>query len=244
MPWFPDFVGAIELAKQQTRSRGQADPVAEYFGALQSGARPRPGNGVAGRRGDLKPGAGEVRGHHQLGSSSGRINRGWLGFTRPSRRWLQPHVGPCRRRAPGASGGLRREGRGMAHRRGRRVAGRVLSAVPHLLQPMAGRRETASATAHTQERGGPSPVTVTSWPAIWPHWRWETLKRLSGTFGPDGYVREPIGPRATHRGIPELRTYSAGCFGGGGGIHMEHCCVTDDGTRCGLEFNLRALGRP
>ena len=25
MPWFPDFVGAVELARQQTRSAGQAD---------------------------------------------------------------------------------------------------------------------------------------------------------------------------------------------------------------------------
>ena len=27
MPWFPDFVGAVELARQQTRAAGQADPV-------------------------------------------------------------------------------------------------------------------------------------------------------------------------------------------------------------------------
>ena len=38
MPWFPDFVGAVELARQQTRSRGEADPVARYFSVLQTGA--------------------------------------------------------------------------------------------------------------------------------------------------------------------------------------------------------------
>jgi len=27
MPWFPDFVGAVELARSQTRAAGLADPV-------------------------------------------------------------------------------------------------------------------------------------------------------------------------------------------------------------------------
>lgn len=34
MPWFPDFVSAVELARQQTRAAGRADPVAQYFAAL------------------------------------------------------------------------------------------------------------------------------------------------------------------------------------------------------------------
>ena len=37
-------------------------------------------------------------------------------------------------------------------------------------------------------------------------------------------------------GVPALRTYFGGCFAGGG-IRVEHCAVTDDGTRCALEFN-------
>ena len=37
MPWFPDFVSAVELARQQTRAAGQADPVAQYFDALTKG---------------------------------------------------------------------------------------------------------------------------------------------------------------------------------------------------------------
>ena len=37
MPWFPDFVGAVELAREQTRAAGQADPVGQYFAALGSG---------------------------------------------------------------------------------------------------------------------------------------------------------------------------------------------------------------
>ncbi|MGH3155297.1 MAG: hypothetical protein ACRDNF_01785, partial [Streptosporangiaceae bacterium] len=37
MPWFPDFASAVELARRQTRSTGLADPVAEYFTALNEG---------------------------------------------------------------------------------------------------------------------------------------------------------------------------------------------------------------
>jgi len=38
MPWFPDFASAVELARQQTRAAGLADPVGEYFAALNQGA--------------------------------------------------------------------------------------------------------------------------------------------------------------------------------------------------------------
>src|SRR5437899_8358554 len=37
MPWFPDFVGAVELARRQARAAGQADPVATYLTALSNG---------------------------------------------------------------------------------------------------------------------------------------------------------------------------------------------------------------
>jgi hypothetical protein len=37
MPWFPDFASAVELVRRQTRAAGQADPVAQYFTALNKG---------------------------------------------------------------------------------------------------------------------------------------------------------------------------------------------------------------
>jgi hypothetical protein len=37
MPWFPDFTSAVELVRLQTREAGQADPVAQYFAALNGG---------------------------------------------------------------------------------------------------------------------------------------------------------------------------------------------------------------
>ena len=49
MPWFPDFVGAVELARQQTRAAGQADPVGQYLTALNEGSHdlpPQAGMGV------------------------------------------------------------------------------------------------------------------------------------------------------------------------------------------------------
>lgn len=37
MPWFPEFASAMELARQQTRAASQADPVGQYFAALNRG---------------------------------------------------------------------------------------------------------------------------------------------------------------------------------------------------------------
>jgi hypothetical protein len=58
-----------------------------------------------------------------------------------------------------------------------------------------------------------------------------------GTFEPDGYFREPIGPHAAHRGTAELRSFFTGRFSAGGGIGLQDCVVTDDGVRCALEYN-------
>lgn len=66
MPWFPDFVSAVELVRTQTRAAGQADPVAQYFAALDKGDSHTleavwPGEVVV-----YDPRAGEIRGHKQL----------------------------------------------------------------------------------------------------------------------------------------------------------------------------------
>ena len=37
MPWVPDFVAAVELARQQTRAAGNADPVGQYVAAVNRG---------------------------------------------------------------------------------------------------------------------------------------------------------------------------------------------------------------
>ena len=37
MPWFPEFASAAELAREQTRAAGRADPVRQYLAALNDG---------------------------------------------------------------------------------------------------------------------------------------------------------------------------------------------------------------
>jgi hypothetical protein len=66
---------------------------------------------------------------------------------------------------------------------------------------------------------------------------------IVGTFASGGYFREPIGPRGTHRGTGELRSFFTRCFSAGGGIGLQHCVVTDDGVRCAPEYNCVRWGR-
>jgi hypothetical protein len=69
------------------------------------------------------------------------------------------------------------------------------------------------------------------------------IEAVVSTFTPDGYLREPIGPPFEHRGASELRSFFAACFSAGGGIGLQHCCLTDDGVRCALEYNCVRWGR-
>jgi hypothetical protein len=77
MPWFPEFVSAVELARLQARAAGQADPVGQYFTALNEGdahvlETVWPGEVVI-----YDPRAGEVRGHKQVRRFVSR-NLSWL----------------------------------------------------------------------------------------------------------------------------------------------------------------------
>ena len=77
MPWFPDFVGAVELARRQTRAEGEADPVGVYLDALSSGDVRALQNSWPGDIVVYDPHAGEVRGHHRLRQFVHR-NQVWL----------------------------------------------------------------------------------------------------------------------------------------------------------------------
>src|SRR5262249_56073139 len=77
MPWFPEFASGVGLARQQTRAAGLADPVGQYFTALNEGdthvlETVWPGEVVI-----YDPRAGEVRGHRQLRRFVSR-NLSWL----------------------------------------------------------------------------------------------------------------------------------------------------------------------
>ena len=57
------------------------------------------------------------------------------------------------------------------------------------------------------------------------------------TFEPDGCFREPAGDAFRVCGTDALAPFFARFFSAGGGIILEHCTVTEDGTRTALEFN-------
>jgi len=55
-------------------------------------------------------------------------------------------------------------------------------------------------------------------------------------FAEDGYAREPAGGEWVYLGQERLREFYTALFSVGGGIPLWHCRVTDDGTRCAIEY--------
>jgi hypothetical protein len=234
MPWFPDFTSAVELARKQTRAAGQADPVAEYFAALNHGDTHAletvwPGEVVI-----YDPRAGEVRGHRQVRRFIGH-NLSWLAG-------LHARTEPVA--ATSASG---------------RAVVELLAHLDHE------GRELTWPVAVVAESPDDLSVVFRTYCSQWPvderrHVRPPILEptqarpgdvvgryqdalaagdteAVVSTFAPDGYFRGPFGPRHTHRGTAELRSFFTMCFSAGGGIGLEACAVTDDGVRCALEYN-------
>jgi hypothetical protein len=234
MPWFPEFANAAELARRQTRVAGQADPIAQYFTALnKSDAHGLetvwPGEVVV-----YDPRAGEIRGHKQLRR-----------FVSHNLSWLA---------------GLRADIETVASTS---VGGRaVVELLAHLAgdgQELAW--PVAVVAQSPDDRSVVFRTYCSQWPVDGRrHVRPPILKpghahpgdivgryqaaldagdteAIVNTFAPDGYFREPIGPHATHRGTAELRSLFIQRFSAGGGIGLQHCAVTDDGVRCALEYN-------
>jgi hypothetical protein len=61
--------------------------------------------------------------------------------------------------------------------------------------------------------------------------------RIVATFEQDGCFREPAGGEFRVCGASALTEFFSRFFSAGGGIILEHCTVTEDGTRTALEFN-------
>jgi ketosteroid isomerase-like protein len=245
MPWFPDFAGAVELARLQTRTAGQADPVAQYFTALNHGDADAletvwPGEVVI-----HDPRAGEIRGHHQLRR-----------FVHQNQAWLAGRQARIETVASTVADGRA-----------------VVELLAHLADDgqEGDGRELAWPIAVVAESPDDRSVVFRTYCSQWPvdgrrHIRPPILKpadvrpgdvagryqaaldagdtdAIVGTFEPDGYFREPIGPRYVHRGTPELGSFFATWFSAGGGIGLQHCAVTDDGVRCAVEYNCVRWGR-
>ena len=233
MPWFPDFASAVELARKQTRAAGQADPVGQYFTALNEGdthvlETVWPGEVVI-----YDPRAGEVRGHRQLRRFVSR-NLSWLaGLHARTETVASTVVGG--RAVVELMAHLDHDGGELAWP----VA--VVAESPDDLSvvfrtycsqwPVDERRHVRPPIL---EPGPTHPGDVVG--------RYQDgvaagdTEAVLSTFAPDGYFRGPFGPHA-HRGTDELRSFFTRCFSAGGGIGLQHCAVTDDGVRCALEYN-------
>jgi ketosteroid isomerase-like protein len=233
MPWFPDFAGALELARRETRATGQADPVGQYFDALNRGdARALesvwPGEVVV-----YDPHAGEVRGHRQLRHyvresqallAERRATTEAVASTVADRAVVEllAHLAQDGREVtwPVAVVAESHDDRSVVFRsyfsrwlfEGRRpLRPPILEPGPVHPGDVVGRYQAVMAVGDTEA--------------------------VVSTFSPDGYYREPIGTPFEHRGTSELRSFFSECFSAGGGIGLQHCAVTDDGVRCALEYN-------
>ena len=234
VPWFPEFASAAALARKQTRAAGQADPVGQFFTALNRGdARALetlwPGEVVV-----HDPRAGDIRGHKQLHR-----------FVAQNKSWLAGHQARIETVAS-TSVGRRAVVELLAHLAdgGRDVAWpvAVVAESPDERSvvfrtycsqwPVDGRRHLRPPILQPGP-ARPGDVVGRYLAAL------DTgdAEAIVSTFAPDGYFREPIGPHNTHRGAPELRSFFAMCFSAGGGIGLQDCAVTDDGVRCALEYN-------
>lgn len=237
MPWFPDFVGAVELVRAQTQVAGQADPIGQYVAALNRGDTRAledvwPRDVVV-----YDPRAGEVRGHRALRE-----------FVRRSKAILAERHARTETLTEIVAGGravvellahLNEDGHELAwpvalvaespkHQSvvfRSYFSQRALDGKGHLRRPFlesvaVDLPDIASAFQFALAAGDVDAIVT--------------------TFAPDGYVRQPFGPHSTHRGRSELRALFGDFFGGG--IRLEPCAVTDDGVRCAVEYNCAYWG--
>ena len=239
MPWFPDFVGAVELARRDTQVSGRGDPVAQYLRAIEQGNSHLletvwPGHVVV-----HDPLVGQVHGHKELRR-----------FVSRNQSWLAEHHARTETVA--------------TTRVGQRAVVELLARLEQggttVLWPIAVVAESPD------DRSVVFRTYCSTWPVEGHrHLRPPILKSLAHTpgdvvgryltalrsgdvddivqtFRPDGYLRESFGPHALHRGVDEVRAFFVECFRAGGGVELELCEVTDDGGRCALEFNCDRWG--
>jgi ketosteroid isomerase-like protein len=234
MPWFPDFVAAAELARHDTQVAGRADPVAQYLRALEQGnsrllEKTWPGQVVV-----LDPRAGEIRGHDELKQ-----------FVRRNKAWLAEHHAHSEVVASTSVG--------------QRAVVELLARLEHDGQSL------SWPIAVVAEAPDDRSVLFRTYCSVWPVEGRRAIRPpvlnpgtdragdvvarylaaleagdsngIVQTFNPNGYLQEAIGPHARHSGADEIRAFFVQRFSAGGGLTLEPCEITDDGTRCALEYN-------
>jgi ketosteroid isomerase-like protein len=233
MPWFPDFAGAIELARRQTRAAGQADPVAQYLTALSERDTAALEDAWPAQVVIYDPRAGEVRGHRNVRRFV-RQNESWLAR-------LHARTDTVARTA--ANGRAVVELLAHLNRDGQDLAWPVTVVAESPDDRSVVFRSYCSQTPITgrhEIRGpvlGPGPdrpgdVAGRYLAAL----EAGDADAIMSTFAPDGYFREPNGPQYIYRGTAELRSFFTRRFSPGG-VSLQPCTVTDDGVRCAVEYN-------
>jgi hypothetical protein len=239
MPWFPDFVGAVELARLETRAAGEADPVAQYVKALNDGDSRTletvwPRDVVV-----YDPHAGEIRGHRRLKD-----------FVKQSQSVLAKRLVRTETIASTVVGSRA-----------------VVELLAYLSAGDGEVTWPVGIVADRDDRSVVFRSYFSQWPFTGHHvlrapileptdtplngivGRFHTALHIGdtdailGTFGPNGYLQQTIdGPQHIHRGLDELRSFFSSCFSAGGGINLQRCAATDDGVRYALEYNCTRWG--
>ena len=234
MPWFPEFANAAELAREQTRAAGHADPVGQYLAALNDGDARELETAWPGKVVIYDPHVGQVSGRHQVRQ-----------FVRRNLSWLASlHARTEVVASTGAGGRAVVELLAHVDHHGQELAWpvAVVSESPDDLSVVI--RTYCSQWPLDEKRPVRPPILASGHASLdGVVSRYQAglaagdTDAVVSTFAPDGYFRGPFGPLHAHRGAAELRSFFARCFSAGGGIDLEGCAVTDDGVRCALEYN-------
>lgn len=234
MPWFPDFISAMELARMDTRAAALADPVAQYLRALNEGTTHDLETAWPGEVIVYDPRAGTIRGRRRLRT-----------FVEDNKTWLAGHHARTETVAS-----TRVDGRAVVE-----LLAYLTGDGPDVTWPVAVVAESTDALSvafrsycsqqpvdgrhHVRApilKGGrarPGDVVGRYHAALDDG----DVDAIVNTFAPGGYYQEPIGAHRTHHGSDELRSFFTRCFSAGGGIGLTPCVVTDDGVRCAVEYN-------
>jgi SnoaL-like protein len=232
MPWLPDFRNAAELARRETHAAGHADPVGQYIAALTGGDPHAIEDAWPERVVVFDPRAGEVRGHHELKDF---VHRSQVLLAE-----FRARIDPGE--ATVVPGRAVMELHGHATFQGRERSWPVAVVADSHDDSVVFR--SYFSRLPTEGQRFPRPAILDGGAAKPGDVVGRSLEALAAgdidavlaTFGPGGYLRETTGP--THRGEAALRAYLESVSS----VELQPCVVTDDGSRCVVEFNCLRFG--